>query len=136
MELRNSRKVDLLKSILEHEESSYKPSVREEKRYIKYSDEVCVGESYFLDGSGSLFGYQYNPFNPESNLEQAMILLDGLCKVSNEHWKINYAPTGEKRIYCQPKIDLIYNEYGNDLRELIVNACLWWIENNEHKTSI
>jgi phosphomannomutase len=78
--------------------------------------------------------FQHEDFVPLKNMNQAMILLDSLAKESNEHWKINFSVSGEKRLYCQPRADfMLYNKYGNDLCSLIVNACLWWLENKKEE---
>lgn len=89
----------------------------------------------------------WNKFNPEKKISQAMMLLDGLSKVSGEFWQLTFSPGGNHRLHCEGKSELnykdsllgkpydeyefAYNEYGNDLCELVVNACLWWLKNQK-----
>lgn len=163
-ELTIEQKVQLLERLLGYEQKlpEVDMTIAPVKWYaIVRSGAVLISKPFQLPNVGGKFDgwydYSYDAFKPEENLVQTIMLLEGLVMVTGEYWQLALSPTQlsparRYRLSCTGKsklnykdsllkrpydeYELAYNKYGDDLCELIVNACLWWLkENNSDGTT-
>lgn len=130
-ELSIEQKVRLLEKVLGYTKK-LKPSFTEtpQSYYDIYNGVVYIGTPFEIPIVGGKFdGWYdctYEAFKPEGNLIQAMELLNGLSSLSDLIWYIAFRGNNEYAVRCDT---VEYTEYDYNLCKLIVNACLWWLEN-------
>lgn len=138
MNLNKDNKERLLQGILhfkrvELSEEGYLPIIKSDTEYV-INNSIINPMVYYSVKNTSFGNYEWNKFEPDIDLLDAMFLLEKLSEISGSQWVI-YSNKG--KFWGIQSIESFgdkfddyesYDNVGDDICELIVYASIWYLD--------